>query len=642
MFPALASTVVATLLFGPPAVLSKFNTISFSSVQQCGSFNVHFSGGQAPAALPLLLTVVPFTSSFLLSNSSPATTPLSIELPANAWNDQTATGAMVTFLPFQQETEFIASLDDANGNPTGLVSDIIRVQPSGNTTCLSPPPSTDSAVQTSRYTLQDPAGLSQCKPFAVLFDPTVAPTPPTIRTFIPRNISFLANYTSVDTPGKAEYLMQAAKNQQVVMMFSDETGYKQGSGLFGIGGNVASSSDCLDFSSANQTNAQPTSSKSNPGSLSKPAIIAIGVSVGGIVGSIAIIMTIWLHCEKRKTARRSIKQLEEAKGSLDFLPDLKRDGGVSDRLTEKPSTFNSAPPLRGQESFSRLRPMLLQKEQVATTTPLASPPFAQISRKASGALQHNNEDLTRYGNFQNPPYITSNLGVANTAANGDGLSNTFTNISNGPEVTNASEIMSLAPSTTRSIPIPLNTPTPMTFGSKEPMPRFTLVTPGSDAQSVHPSVDGHGGHSRTTSTRSHPTSMTSDDIDHILEMATIYSPALSPGFGRNVGRSSQVSYRYTSSPVPQRSRPSPSPSTMLSTPSTAYGGVVTPNSAMTYRDPPQAILPTSPNPGSVIDSVSEDTDGEQGQVIETISPSDRVVILPLRDPPPARLPTNRR
>ena len=160
---ALASTLLA---FGPQVVLS-FNSISFSAVQQCGNFSVQFSGGKLPTSLPLVLTVVPFNL-----------TPISIEISSSSWNSVTLSGAAFTFLPFPADTQFVASLDDSNGIGTGPVSDIIRIDSSGNSSCLSnntPPP---------RYTISD--SLSQCEDFYVKYDPTVVDSAPVVRAFVPK------------------------------------------------------------------------------------------------------------------------------------------------------------------------------------------------------------------------------------------------------------------------------------------------------------------------------------------------------------------------------------------------------------------------------------------------------------------------
>ena len=244
-------SLVTVLVWGPRAVLSQFNTITFSPVQQCGNFSVQFSGGKPPSAVPLTLTVIPLNSQ-----------PISIVVPSSSWNAATATGVMITFLPLSAETEFVASLDDSNGEGTGLVSDVLRVKPSDDTSCLP----TSTTPPEERYTIEDSQDLSQCEPYTILFDPDDVDVPPRIRAFVPRNFSFFANRTS-SSAGSATYILNAVQNQQVVLEFSDDTGFTQTTGLLPVGGNSSSSTACLpNFSFlSNSTNQTKSTSNSNSG-----------------------------------------------------------------------------------------------------------------------------------------------------------------------------------------------------------------------------------------------------------------------------------------------------------------------------------------------------------------------------------------
>ncbi len=247
------------LAFGPPVVLSHFKSITFSAVQQCGNFSVNFSGGQVPSSLPLTLTVVPFNS-----------TPIFIEIPISSWNTTTLTGASVTFLPFPADIEFVASLDDANGVGTGPVSDVIRVDPSDNSSCIPQVSSTPA----SRYTVDTP--FAQCAPVDVRYDTNIVDTPPTIRAFVPRNASFFLNQTDVsNTAGQASFTMDALQGQQVVLLLSDDAGFKGTTDLLAVGGNSSSPTSCLPTPMSRQNNHHGHSSTPTPtptpskGSLSK-------------------------------------------------------------------------------------------------------------------------------------------------------------------------------------------------------------------------------------------------------------------------------------------------------------------------------------------------------------------------------------
>jgi hypothetical protein len=215
--------------FGPQAVHARFDSINFSTVEQCGDFKVLFSGGKLPAALPLSLTVVPFNL-----------TPIVIGIADTAWDNTTLKGAAFTFLPFPAGTEFVASLDDADGHSTAFVSDIIKVQPSDNTTCLP----TSSQVAPRIYTV-DPS-VSQCEEFHVTYDPSIEATAPTVRAFFPKTFSFPMNQSANGSiPGNASYTMAAARGLQTVLMLSDNSEHRESTTLLSVEGDTSSSSGCL-------------------------------------------------------------------------------------------------------------------------------------------------------------------------------------------------------------------------------------------------------------------------------------------------------------------------------------------------------------------------------------------------------------
>lgn len=257
---ALASIFLA---LGLPVVLANFDSITFSPVTQCGNFTVLFTGGKPPAALPLHLTVVPFNA-----------TPISIGIADSDWDNATLTGAAITFLPLSAGTEFIASLDDANGNSAATVSDVIKISPANDSSCLPAP----SFRSTQRYTVQQP--VSQCQNFAVTYDPSVVTAPPIIRAFVPRNTSFAVNPSgTIDPAGQTSYVMDGFRGQQVVLLLNDTAGVQQTAGPFTVGGDSSSSSACLPSTFAPLTNqAHKSQSHNKPhgsgnnGSSSKAAL----------------------------------------------------------------------------------------------------------------------------------------------------------------------------------------------------------------------------------------------------------------------------------------------------------------------------------------------------------------------------------
>ena len=248
VFLALASIVLA---FGPQVVLS-FDSITFSTVQQCGNFSVHFSGGTLPSSLPLILTVVPFNL-----------TPISIEISSSNWDPIELTGAAVTFLPLPAGTQFVASLDDSNSASTGPVSDVIRVDSSEDTSCLS---ASSSSIQ-QRYIVN--STLSQCQDFNVTYDPSVVDSPPTVRSFVPQGQSlFLNENVLASTLGRTAYSMAAKTGQQVVLAFSDDTGFRQATNLLSVGGDSSSSSGCLPNNQTSTATSSSTSATSTAASSS--------------------------------------------------------------------------------------------------------------------------------------------------------------------------------------------------------------------------------------------------------------------------------------------------------------------------------------------------------------------------------------
>lgn len=214
------------IFFFLPSVIA-FTAIRFSSIRQCGPFNVTFSGNR-PTGLPLALIVVPFGSS---------ATPISIPLPNPEWDSTTSTGIAITFLPYPAGTTFIASLNDAAGQGTGFTSDIIRILQSDDTSCVS------TAEKAQTYTAKPP--FSQCQPFNITFDPTRA-VPPEVRLFVPNGQALLLNRTQDShDPGTTGFVMAAFRGQPAVLLFRDGSNNLQSTDLFAVTGDVTSSKACL-------------------------------------------------------------------------------------------------------------------------------------------------------------------------------------------------------------------------------------------------------------------------------------------------------------------------------------------------------------------------------------------------------------
>ena len=214
-----------------PAADAKFASIQFSTVKQCGNFSVTFQGGKAPAALPLTLSVLPVNG-----------TPIFIPLPFDVWNSTSETGAAITFLPLPEGTEFLASLDDANGRGTALVSDVLVIEASdsNDTSCLP----TSRFPFVPRYTVN--GTLNQCESFSVDFDATQNISSPTIRAFVPKGASFPINETeATSTSGVDTYVMDVPRDSTAVLLFQDQSGYAETSTIVPILGDISSDTSCI-------------------------------------------------------------------------------------------------------------------------------------------------------------------------------------------------------------------------------------------------------------------------------------------------------------------------------------------------------------------------------------------------------------
>ncbi|KAF8270828.1 hypothetical protein EI94DRAFT_1698570 [Lactarius quietus] len=282
LFPLLG--LVYFLAFLPQDVLSVFQFISYSSIQQCGSFNVSFSGGIPPSALPLTLTVVPFNS-----------TPLAFTIPQSAWDNSTASGTYVAFLPLREGVSLMASLDDASGNSAALSSEVIQIGTSNNSTCI---PAAAKAAAPPTFRLLN-NNVSQCSPFNVTHNTTSPDYSISVRAFIPTGLSSWLQNTSLHSSQGVDtytFIMSIARGFQVALLFVDGQGNRQVSDLLSVTGDESSPTKCLEITSSTPT-ATPSAS-----SLSRPAIIAIAVASSVIVIVILLLGIFFVRRERQKLA----------------------------------------------------------------------------------------------------------------------------------------------------------------------------------------------------------------------------------------------------------------------------------------------------------------------------------------------------
>ena len=245
------------LVFAPRCVFALFEFFAYSRVQQCGPFNISFSGGQPPAALPLTLTIIPFDS-----------TPLSFTIPESAWDSSTGSGSYVTVLPLPEGVSLMASLDDAAGSSAAITSDVIQVLPSTDTSCISPNQTTPAVFQ-----LVDDA-VSQCSPFNISRNTSSSDHSLSVRVFIPESLSFSLRWINFHTSQGVDtftYIMDVASGLRVAMLFDDGQGTRQVSDLISVGGGASSPSKCLQTSSAQSAAATQV----GVGGLSRSATSAI-------------------------------------------------------------------------------------------------------------------------------------------------------------------------------------------------------------------------------------------------------------------------------------------------------------------------------------------------------------------------------
>ncbi|KAJ3554857.1 hypothetical protein NM688_g2888 [Phlebia brevispora] len=508
------------LLFGPLVAFARFDTITFSPVQQCGNFTVSFSGGKPPSSLPLTLTVVPLNG-----------TPIAIDIPSTDWNSATVTGAAITFLPFPAGTAFVASLDDANGVGTGPVSAVITVDSSNNSSCLA----NGASEPAPRYTLA--SSLSQCELFDVQWTSSLVDGSPVVRAFVPNNMSMFANLTTSEgtSPDEASYILGVPEGNQVVLTFSDDTGFQQATNLLVIGGNESSPTSCLSPTSAmSQSSSKPTemnlSDTPQKGSLSKDAAIIIGVVTGCAVGLIAIAMVLWISRERRRMTRKNMKTLEEP---AEENPQRRScwpwggNRGPGGRVTKRSVTL-SLPKRSGISGVARNGSIRLLKD----------PPYTEVTFEM----------------------VTPSFGTRRTA-----------DLDAGQDTTGDAPLS--------SIPVPLTTPLPLETTAQLAVDTSQKERDGGSA----------GGSPPPTGVK--PSSLLSpDDIENILDTARLFAGSATSLVAQGAPGAQGVSDAQAAPDVKSTSTPSVmTAASSIALPKSPAPALLTPRSTPAYRDPPQAL-----------------------------------------------------
>ncbi|KAH9925384.1 uncharacterized protein BXZ73DRAFT_103267 [Epithele typhae] len=491
MFSFLAA-LVGSLLFAalaPSLATAKFAKISFSTVQQCGNFTVSFAGGQSPGALHL--SVLPVNG-----------TPVFIPLPPSAWNASSETGVAITFLPFPSGTQFVASLDDRTNKSTALISDILVIKPSdtNDQSCLPPANSF-----TPRYSID--GGLSQCKNFNVSFDPTVA-RPPTVRAFVPRAASHFLNNTAVDAvAGVSTFVGSIHRGLTAMLLLEDDDGYAETASLVPVTGDVSSDASCIPDDLLSNVATVQTATTSTQKVTPKIAVIVIAVS-SGVVGLLALLMLGWF-CRRRSQARRT--------GRFDKLADIPATPDVEKRST-LPMQSEPEMSLRPTEPLSPLDPtaqyvldppyIRMSGALVTPTTPDPRDPFGeQAAGPILGAFsaRESIQTQTRLGA----------TAMGNTASVGSALTFNRTRKS----TPNPYESTAYAVAERESAYDPNTEKIPGTS------PYWGRLAPTPDNSLSSGSALRRGQSVKSISA----SSVSTVEIDHILEMATVY------GYGGGAG-----------------------------------------------------------------------------------------------------------
>ncbi|KAF8158174.1 hypothetical protein B0H34DRAFT_674636 [Crassisporium funariophilum] len=302
----LAGLLLRVLAFGtqvaPAAASLKFN---FTDVAQCEPVMISFDGSNT-TEVPNSLSIIPF-------NSTAIVVPL--PNPAIIYS-----GIAITFLPFAAGSNYIASLDDASGDNIIKVSDIIRVLPSstGNSSCVSVP----DANARRRYTLA--SSVSQCEEIMIQYDTTVVSQAPTVRLFNPKGSSFLLNLTR-DEPdlGEARYLMNFSRGKEIVLLMDDGSTIRETTPLLTVGGDAASSKDCLQSNSSSTKTDDNTNVAKSDSPIASKAVIIGSAAGGGAVVMIGICMAIFIVRDRRRRRENQHSQFDPSR--LERAPEPSSD-----------------------------------------------------------------------------------------------------------------------------------------------------------------------------------------------------------------------------------------------------------------------------------------------------------------------------
>ncbi|KXN81782.1 hypothetical protein AN958_03708 [Leucoagaricus sp. SymC.cos] len=364
-------------------------TLNFTitEVDQCAPFGINFSSNVNEMDLPMTFTILPFSSS-----------PIVIPIPNIVLN---TAGFTASFLPLKQDTQFIASLDNQDGQSIAHILGVTTVMPSptNNNTCL---PSSGLALHSkdNNFKLLTTAP-AQCQDIILSYDTGAILKGPNVRAFAPNGASAVLPQTSDDPAnGAATYTMIMQHGTQVLLMFDDGFQHRETTNLLTVAGDSNSPRDCLNkvHVTVNSTQAIGASATTtgNPqgdaqGPTPIPQEVIIGCSAGGAVIVIIAISMVVFVIRDRKLRRRQ-KHLRKS-------------------FCQLPQEEFQAPPPQGPLPFKPLRDVTPLKTMESTSVAIPSPnPFEVSPALERGSVAAEGGNVTGDGGYiTNPPYVMGEL-----------------------------------------------------------------------------------------------------------------------------------------------------------------------------------------------------------------------------------------
>ncbi|KDQ56631.1 hypothetical protein JAAARDRAFT_47987 [Jaapia argillacea MUCL 33604] len=275
-------------------------SVSFSPPSECDVFNVSWWGGEPP--FHLYLTPV-------------YGTPRNITIPSSDYVNGTGQYSMI--LPFPQHQQFILSMFDATGVPSGGTSDLLTVGENvGHQECNTTDPGVDFY-----YQLNSP--LEQCETYTFSAY-TNAIQPVTILGIIPARDP-VALFPPIG-PTSYNWTANLTAGSSVVFVMFDFQGRQGGASnitTVGYSGNYS----CLhDSSTSTSSMAPPPTQTSNTNPTTgttyylSPGNIA-GIVIGVAFGVAVFALMIW-YCMKRRKEDKEVEREPPNSGTKPFRDSL--------------------------------------------------------------------------------------------------------------------------------------------------------------------------------------------------------------------------------------------------------------------------------------------------------------------------------